>query len=203
MNRTAHCVAPPGRGTRLGLDDEQGDRVRDHVVHLAGDPGAFGVDRPLGERLRPLSPVAGGVTEQPRRPEHDEVDDERLDRARPAVEQQDRWDSDGAQCRHGERPGPGGMRLKRTPLNLSYIDTFKTRWPEAYERLILDVVRGNATLFMRRDEVEEAWAWVEPIIDEWTRSDVPISHYQAGTWGPSAAVALMARDGRNWVDPET
>jgi glucose-6-phosphate 1-dehydrogenase len=99
-------------------------------------------------------------------------------------------------------PGPGGMRLKRTPLNLSYIDTFKTRWPEAYERLILDVVRGNATLFMRRDEVEEAWAWVEPILDEWARSDVPVSHYPAGTWGPSAAVALMARDGRNWVDPE-
>jgi glucose-6-phosphate 1-dehydrogenase len=55
---------------------------------------------------------------------------------------------------------------------------------------------------MRRDEVEEAWAWVEPILDEWARSDVAVNHYPAGTWGPSAAVALMARDGRNWVDPE-
>lgn len=99
-------------------------------------------------------------------------------------------------------PGPGGMRLKTTPLNLSYADTFKARWPEAYERLILDVVRGNATLFMRRDEVEAAWAWIEPILEEWERSDVPVSYYPAGSWGPSAAVALMARDGRSWVDPE-
>ena len=94
------------------------------------------------------------------------------------------------------------MRLKATPLNLSYVDTFKTRWPEAYERLILDVVRGNATLFMRRDEVEAAWAWIEPILEEWQRADVPANLYPAGSWGPPASVALMARDGRSWMDPE-
>ena len=99
-------------------------------------------------------------------------------------------------------PGPGGMRLKTTPLNLSYADAFKARWPEAYERLILDVVRGNATLFMRRDEVEAAWGWVEPILEEWQRSAMPISPYPAGSWGPSGSVALMARDGRSWLDPE-
>jgi glucose-6-phosphate 1-dehydrogenase len=99
-------------------------------------------------------------------------------------------------------PGPGGMRLKTTPLNLSYADTFKARWPEAYERLILDVVRGNATLFMRRDEVEAAWAWIEPILEEWGRSDMPLSFYPGGSWGPAGGVALMARDGRSWVDPE-
>ncbi|HEY7750610.1 MAG TPA: glucose-6-phosphate dehydrogenase [Aestuariivirgaceae bacterium] len=99
-------------------------------------------------------------------------------------------------------PGPGGMRLKTTPLDLSYADAFKTRWPEAYERLILDVVRGNATLFMRRDEVEAAWAWIEPIVNEWQKSDVPVHPYPAGTWGPSAAVALIARNERSWVDPE-
>jgi glucose-6-phosphate 1-dehydrogenase len=100
-------------------------------------------------------------------------------------------------------PGPGGMRLKTTPLNLSYVDTFKARWPEAYERLILDIVRGNATLFMRRDEVEAAWAWIEPTLAEWEKSEVPVNYYPAGTWGPPGAVALMARDGRSWVDPET
>jgi glucose-6-phosphate 1-dehydrogenase len=94
------------------------------------------------------------------------------------------------------------MRLKTTPLDLSYADAFKTRWPEAYERLILDVVRGNATLFMRRDEVEAAWAWIEPIVNEWQKSDVPVHPYPAGTWGPSAAVALIARNERSWVDPE-
>jgi glucose-6-phosphate 1-dehydrogenase len=99
-------------------------------------------------------------------------------------------------------PGPGGMRLKATPLNLSYADTFKARWPEAYERLILDVVRGNATLFMRRDEVEAAWAWIEPILDQWETAGPALSQYPAGSWGPSAAVGLMARDGRSWLDPE-
>jgi glucose-6-phosphate 1-dehydrogenase len=99
-------------------------------------------------------------------------------------------------------PGPGGMRLKTTPLNLSYADTFKARWPEAYERLILDVVRGNATLFMRRDEVEAAWAWVEPILDQWETAGPALAQYPAGSWGPSAAVALMARDDRSWLDPE-
>ena len=55
-------------------------------------------------------------------------------------------------------PGPGGMRLRATPLNLSFAETFKVRYPDAYERLLMDVVRGNPTLFMRRDEVEAAWS---------------------------------------------
>ncbi|MDP9137224.1 MAG: glucose-6-phosphate dehydrogenase (NADP(+)), partial [Pseudomonadota bacterium] len=98
-------------------------------------------------------------------------------------------------------PGPGGMRLKATPLNLSFAEAFKARWPEAYERLLLDVVRGDATLFMRRDEVETAWTWIEPILQEWRDAEVPVSSYTAGSWGPSPAVALLARDGRSWVDP--
>ena len=99
-------------------------------------------------------------------------------------------------------PGPGGMRLKSTPLNLSFADAFKMRWPEAYERLLLDVVRGNATLFMRRDEVEAAWSWVEPILKEWQAgTGAPVQTYPAGSWGPSQSVILMARDGRGWIDP--
>jgi glucose-6-phosphate 1-dehydrogenase len=98
-------------------------------------------------------------------------------------------------------PSPGGMRLKATPLNLSYAETFKGRWPEAYERLLLDVVRGDGTLFMCRDEVEAAWAWIEPIMAEWSAADWPLSFYTAGSWGPAPAVALVVRDGRSWVDP--
>ena len=99
-------------------------------------------------------------------------------------------------------PGPGGMRLKETPLNLSFAQAFKTRWPEAYERLLLDVVRGNATLFMRRDEVEAAWEWIEPIHNEWMTPGAPqLCSYPAGSWGPSQSVVLMAREGRQWVDP--
>ncbi len=65
-------------------------------------------------------------------------------------------------------PGPGGMRLRYVPLDISFAEAFGARSPDAYERLILDVIRGNQTLFMRRDEVEAAWAWIDPIANAWT-----------------------------------
>jgi glucose-6-phosphate 1-dehydrogenase len=97
-------------------------------------------------------------------------------------------------------PGPGGLRLRNSALNLSFAEAFKMRFPEAYERLLMDVVRGNATLFMRRDEVEAAWSWVEPILDGWARTGQGCRPYTAGNWGPSAAIALIERDGRTWHD---
>lgn len=95
-------------------------------------------------------------------------------------------------------PGPGGMRLRQVPLDMSFADTFGVHVPEAYERLLLDVIRGDQTLFMRRDEVEAAWAWVDPIIAAWQASGEVPRPYPAGTWGPSAAIALIERDGRTW-----
>jgi glucose-6-phosphate 1-dehydrogenase len=95
-------------------------------------------------------------------------------------------------------PGPGGMRLRYVPLDMSFAEAFKVRNPDAYERLILDVIRGNQTLFMRRDEVEAAWAWIDPITEAWERSQEAPKAYTAGTWGPSASVALIERDGRTW-----
>ena len=97
-------------------------------------------------------------------------------------------------------PGPGGMRLRYVPLDMSFAEAFKVRSPDAYERLLLDVIRGNQTLFMRRDEVEAAWQWIDPIADAWERSREPPKSYHAGTWGPSASVALIERDGRTWHD---
>jgi glucose-6-phosphate 1-dehydrogenase len=73
-------------------------------------------------------------------------------------------------------------------------------FPDAYERLLLDVIRGNPTLFMRKDEVEAAWTWIEPILDAWTRSQTMPKAYTAGSWGPSDAQALMARDNRSWFE---
>jgi glucose-6-phosphate 1-dehydrogenase len=99
-------------------------------------------------------------------------------------------------------PGPGGMRLREVPLNLSFAQTFTERTPEAYERLLLDVIRGNQTLFMRRDELEAAWMWVDPIREAWERSSEPPQPYTAGTWGPSGAIALIERDGRTWYEDE-
>ncbi len=95
-------------------------------------------------------------------------------------------------------PGPGGMRLRHVPLDMSFAEAFNVRNPDAYERLVMDVIRGNPTLFMRRDEVEAAWAWCDPILQAWDRIQEPIRNYTAGTWGPSAAIALIERDGRTW-----
>ncbi len=97
-------------------------------------------------------------------------------------------------------PGPGGMRLREAPLNLSFAEAFKIRYPDAYERLLMDVVQGNPTLFMRRDEVEAAWGWVEPILEVWREQNEAPKPYPAGSWGPSAAIALIERDGRTWYE---
>ncbi|MEO1746285.1 MAG: glucose-6-phosphate dehydrogenase, partial [Pseudomonadota bacterium] len=95
-------------------------------------------------------------------------------------------------------PGPGGMRLRHVPLDMSFAEEFNVRNPDAYERLIMDVIRGNQTLFMRRDEVEAAWQWVDPILSAWEDTGMRVQNYTAGTWGPSSSIALIERDGRTW-----
>ena len=95
-------------------------------------------------------------------------------------------------------PGPGGLRLRPSELDISFEEAFDTRYHDAYERLLMDTVRGNATLFMRRDEVEAAWEWVEPILAAWEGSGEKPRPYASGSWGPTAAIALIERDGRTW-----
>jgi glucose-6-phosphate 1-dehydrogenase len=97
-----------------------------------------------------------------------------------------------------KHPGPGGLRLRHVPLDMSFAEAFGVQQPDAYERLLLDVVRGNPTLFMRRDEVEAAWNWADPILAAWAAAAEAPRPYTSGTWGPSAAVALIERDGRTW-----
>ncbi len=97
-------------------------------------------------------------------------------------------------------PGPGGMRLRYVPLNLSYADAFKARYPDAYERLLMAVVRGDLALFMRRDEVEAAWKWVDGVLEAWASDDTPVYAYAAGTDGPAQAAMMLDRDGREWFD---
>lgn len=99
---------------------------------------------------------------------------------------------------HIKEPGPGGLRIKSLPLNLSYAENFTVRYPDAYERLLMDVVRGNLALFMRRDEVEAAWRWVDGLIAAWDEIDTKPDDYAAGSDGPLAAAMLMDRDGRSW-----
>jgi glucose-6-phosphate 1-dehydrogenase len=100
-----------------------------------------------------------------------------------------------------KEPGPGGMRLIDVPLDMSFADALGGEGADqvdAYERLIMDVIRGNQTLFMRGDEVEAAWAWTDPIIHGWVaRHDVP-KPYDSGSDGPTDSDVLMRRDGREW-----
>ncbi len=96
-------------------------------------------------------------------------------------------------------PGPGGVRLRYVPLNLSYAEEFSARYPDAYERLLMAVVRDDLALFMRCDEVEAAWRWVDGILDAWREEALPAHGYAAGTDGPVQAALMLDRDGREWL----
>ena len=92
-------------------------------------------------------------------------------------------------------------KLPGSPLRLSPVDVdfhYTTASPEAYETLLRDVIAGDQTLFMRRDTVEDAWRWVQPILDAWAASPASPYPYAAGSWGPSQAMSLIEQDGRSW-----
>jgi glucose-6-phosphate 1-dehydrogenase len=99
-------------------------------------------------------------------------------------------------------PGPGGMRIVSAPLDMSFAEDLgrDIRMPDAYERLLMDVVRGDQTLFMRGDEVEAAWAWIDPIIEACAQGAAAPHLYDAGSDGPTDSLMLMHRDGRRWRD---
>ena len=98
---------------------------------------------------------------------------------------------------------PGAhWRLRPVDMRFSYREAFQTPSPAAYETLIRDIILGDATLFMRADQVEAAWRLLQPILEVWEENPAPdFPNYSAGTWGPEAAEALIARDGRNWMTP--
>ena len=100
-----------------------------------------------------------------------------------------------------KEPGPGGFQLRSLGLDLSFADAFQVRYPDSYERLLMEVIRGNPALFMRRDEVESAWRWTDQIIAGWKAEKVLPGAYVAGSWGPTDSAVLMDRDGRTWRDP--
>jgi glucose-6-phosphate 1-dehydrogenase len=85
-------------------------------------------------------------------------------------------------------PGPGGYRYRPISLKLDYMDSFHERFPEAYERLIVDVLRGEQTLFMRQDELEAAWVWIESVVNGWKEANMKNILYEAGSWGPGDLV---------------
>ena len=97
-------------------------------------------------------------------------------------------------------PGPS---VKTAPVTMEfrYATSFGAEPPEAYERLLLETMLGDSTLFARRDEVETAWAWLDPLLNHWAADPRPPDFYPAGTWGPESADALIEKDGRKWRRP--
>jgi len=95
---------------------------------------------------------------------------------------------------------PGtSLRIEPVKMDFHYGTSFGKASPEAYERLLLDAMSGDATLFARRDEVEEAWGFIDTIESAWSNKDAPpLTYYPAGSWGPEEADELLARDGRTW-----
>ncbi|MEM0909763.1 MAG: glucose-6-phosphate dehydrogenase [Pseudomonadota bacterium] len=97
--------------------------------------------------------------------------------------------------------GSGAMNLQKSKLDLSFSEEFSDeRIADAYEKLLLEVMIGNQALFVRRDEVEQAWKWVDSIIDAWSASSEEPEYYQAGTWGPVSSIGLLASEGRRWYE---
>ena len=94
---------------------------------------------------------------------------------------------------------PGqGMTIRTVHMDFLYGGAFRTGMPEAYERLILDTMLGDSTLFTRADEVEEQWLLVDSIVAAWQRDKPAFPNYPAGTWGPPSSDELLQRDGRSW-----
>jgi glucose-6-phosphate 1-dehydrogenase len=89
--------------------------------------------------------------------------------------------------------------MRSVDMEFHYADSFgKTAIPESYERLLLDTLTGDASLFTREDEVETAWSLIDPIITGWESAKQPITFYDPGSWGPVEADELLARDGQTW-----
>ncbi|POB09655.1 glucose-6-phosphate dehydrogenase [Sulfobacillus sp. hq2] len=108
---------------------------------------------------------------------------------------------EGIALRFGAKvPGPV-VRIRTVNMDFLYGTSFADQAPEAYERLLLDAMIGDSTLFTRKDEVEAAWSLVTTILNGWERAKGPIPTYEAGTWGPPEADELIARDGFRWRRP--
>ena len=97
-----------------------------------------------------------------------------------------------------KHPGVSGFDLEELPLDLNLHEYHEIGHQDCYERLLLDVIKGNPSLFVRRDEIEASWKWIDNIINLWESEDVPMEEYISGGWGPSNADLLLKREFRAW-----
>jgi glucose-6-phosphate 1-dehydrogenase len=105
---------------------------------------------------------------------------------------------EGISLRFGAKVPGHDFRVRSATMDFSYGASFKEESPEAYERLMLDALLGDPTLFIRSDEVEQCWRIVDPILTHWANHPGRIPLYEAASWGPDEADALLRRDNRSW-----
>lgn len=108
---------------------------------------------------------------------------------------------EGVAVRFGAKVPGQAFQVRDVLMDMSYGTSFLEEAPDAYERLLLDAMVGDPTLFIRSDEVDQAWQIVDPILEAWQETSTPLAGYAAGTWGPQQADALIERDGRQWRTP--
>ena len=108
---------------------------------------------------------------------------------------------EGVAIRFGAKVPGQAFQVRDVLMDMSYGTSFLEEAPDAYERLLLDAMVGDPTLFIRSDEVDQAWQIVDPILDTWRDTSVPLAGYASGTWGPKQADALIQRDGWQWRTP--
>jgi glucose-6-phosphate 1-dehydrogenase len=109
--------------------------------------------------------------------------------------------AEGIQLEFQTKVPDAGMNMRLTDLEFRFQDEFHSAIPEAYERLLLDVLMGDASLFARSDEVELAWSLIDPIRQTWEQTGAPtLAVYEPELWGPTESTAWMHADGRNWLD---
>jgi glucose-6-phosphate 1-dehydrogenase len=123
---------------------------------------------------------------------------EQIDELRPNLLLIHVQPDEGVSLAMGAKVPGQGMKIRTVHMDFLYGGSFRTGLPEAYERLLLDAMRGDATLFTRADEVEQQWGLVDEIVAGWEGDNPDFPNYDAGTWGPEAADELIARDGRSW-----
>ena len=108
---------------------------------------------------------------------------------------------EGISLKFGAKVPSAGLRIRSVTMDFQYMTSFLVEAPEAYERLLLDCMIGDPTLFTRADEVEAAWALIDPIEESWRNGRPPLGTYPAGTWGPPEAAQLLQDGGREWHRP--
>jgi glucose-6-phosphate 1-dehydrogenase len=133
-----------------------------------------------------------------KRAPHPPFEDLSAERLRPNVLLVGVQPDEGVSLAIGVKVPGQGMTIHTVHMDFLYGGAFRTGLPEAYERLILDAMLGDATLFTRIDEVEEQWSLVDAIVAPWARDRAAFPNYGAGTWGPTSADELLERDGRSW-----